>query len=145
MENNDDESKSIQDKLESINRNTKEILMWLRFANIDKLKEFLERELDTDAKKVVYEYSNGLRSTPVLEKLSSTPQRTVQSWWQRWYRQGIVIESERYKRRMSKIISLDDIGIKIPKLSNPPKEFEQNSEDIPNNDYSGPDENEVSR
>lgn len=117
------------DKLDIINRNLKEILMWLRFANIAKLKEFLEKELDMDAKKIVYENSDGLRPSSELAKISSTPDRTVISWWQRWYRQGIVVESEKYKRRMSNIVSLDDIGIKVPKGSSALKQDNPKSGD----------------
>lgn len=102
-------------KLESIDRTLREILKWNRFANISRLKEVLETELDTDEKKVAYENSDGDKGLREVAAISGAPMQTVHSWWQSWFRLGIVAESEARKGRMAKIISLVDLGIRLPK------------------------------
>jgi hypothetical protein len=102
-------------KLDSMDRTLQEILKWTRFANISKLKETLEKELDSDEKKLAYENSDGTKILNEVAAASSTPRDTVYGWWQRWFRLGLVTESETRKGRMAKIVSLDDVGIKTPK------------------------------
>jgi len=92
----------------------KKILMWTRFANISKLKEVLEKELDDNQKKLAFENSDGENGLKELSTISGVPYATVGSWWQKWFRLGLVVESETRKGRMMKIASLDDIGIKSP-------------------------------
>jgi hypothetical protein len=110
-----DMSKKIQQKIDSIESTLNEILKWTKFANISKLKEILEAELDTDEKKLAYENSNGENTLKDLVPLCGAPYGTITNWWPRWYRMGIMAESELRKSRMEKIVSLDDVGIKIPK------------------------------
>jgi hypothetical protein len=102
-------------KLDSMDRTLQEILKWTRFANISKLKETLETELDTDEKRLAYENSDGTRGIEEVATVSGTPRDTVYSWWQKWFRLGIVVDSEARKGRIARIVSLDDLGIKIPK------------------------------
>ena len=104
-----------ESKLDSIDRTLREILKLTRFANISKLRETLEKELDTDEKKIVFESSYGVNGLKELAAASGAPQDTIYSWWQKWFRLGLVAESEERKGRMTRILSLDDVGIKIPK------------------------------
>jgi len=108
-------SKEKENKLESMDKTLREILKWTRFANIGKLKEILEAELDNDEKKLAFESTDGVNGTKEIAAASDTPQDTVYGWWQKWFRLGLVTESETRKGRMMKIVSLDDVGIKIPK------------------------------
>jgi len=101
--------------LVSIDNTLKEILKWTRFANISKLKDILEKELDTDEKKLAYEGTDGANGLKEASAVSGVPLPTVGMWWQKWFRLGLVTESEERKGRMMKIVSLDDVGIKIPK------------------------------
>jgi hypothetical protein len=107
--------KEDENKLDSIEETLREILVWTRFANIGKLKEILEKELDTDEKKLAYENSDGENGLKEIAAVSGAPLPTVGVWWPRWFRLGIVTESEIRKGRMEKIVSLDDVGIKIQK------------------------------
>jgi hypothetical protein len=107
--------KDFIEKIDSIENTLLEILKWTRFANIAKLKEILEKELETDQKKLAYESTDGINGTKEVALVSAAPQDTVYGWWQKWSRLGLVIESETRKGRMTKIVSLDDVGIKIPK------------------------------
>ncbi len=109
--------KEEKDTLESIDESLKQILKWTRFANISKLKEVLEVELDSDQKKRACENSDEKNGLKEVSTISGSPQDTVYSWWQKWFRMGLVVESETRKGRMMKIVSLDDVGIKVPKKS----------------------------
>jgi len=114
-EGEEDLAKEEEKNLESIDRTLKEILKWTRFANISKLKEILEAELDSDEKKLAYENTDGVNGLKEVATASGAPLTTVANWWQKWYRLGLVTESEERKGRMMKIVSLDDVGIKVPK------------------------------
>ncbi len=105
--------------LRSIDRSLREMLKWNRFANISRLKEVLEAELDTDEKKVAYENSDGNNGLREVAAISGAPMQTIHSWWQSWFRLGIVNESETRKGRMEKIVSLVDVGIRLPKRATP--------------------------
>lgn len=107
--------KDVKEKIDSIESTLQEILKWTRFANIAKLKETLVRELDTDEKKLAYENSDGENTLNDLVVASGAPYGTIGDWWPRWFRLGIVTESETRKGRMERIVSLDDVGIEIPK------------------------------
>jgi hypothetical protein len=104
-----------ENKLESIDKTLREILKWTRFANISKLEEILEKELDTDEKKLAYDNTDSTNGLKELASISGAPQDTIYTWWQKWFRLGLVIESETRKGRMMRIVSLDDVGIKVPK------------------------------
>ena len=101
--------------LESIDKTLKEILKWTRFANLSKLKEVLTAELDAEAKKLVYEASDGSKGLRDVATECGVPWNTVHGWWEQWFRMGIVVESDTRKGRMVKIVSLVDLGMKLPK------------------------------
>jgi len=86
--------KEVQEKIDSIESTLREILKFTRFANISRLKEVLDRELDTDEKKIAYENSDGETILKELAAVSGAPSATVGAWWQKWFRMGIVSESE---------------------------------------------------
>lgn len=100
------------DSLESI---LQETLVYTKFANLTKLRETLDKELNTEEKKLAFENTNGTNGLKELSVISGAPEDTIYSWWQRWLRLGLVKEGQKHKGRMTKIIALDDIGIKIPK------------------------------
>jgi hypothetical protein len=115
LEGEEELSKEDENELKSIDRTLKEILKWTRFANIAKLREVLQVELDSDEKKLAFENSDGVNGLKELSEISGAPQDTIYGWWQKWFRLGFVTESEARKGRMMKIVSLDDVGIKIPR------------------------------
>lgn len=105
------------DRLESIDRTLRELLTWTRFANMEKLKEILKKELDDDHKKLAYENSDGSNGQKEVSALCGAPISTVGKWWPKWFHRGLVTESETRKGRMMKIVSLEDVGIEVPKRS----------------------------
>ncbi len=70
-------SKEDGDKLESIDKTLREILKWTRFANISKLKETLETELDSDEKKLAYENTNDLSGLKEVAAIAITLTSTI--------------------------------------------------------------------
>lgn len=103
------------DKLTSIDRTLKELLRWTRFANMERLKEILEKELENDQKKLAYDGTDGKNGLREVSEMSGAPTSTISRWWPRWFQRGLVIESEVRQGRMKKIISLEDVGIELPK------------------------------
>lgn len=94
-----------------------EILKWTKF-NAMQLKAVLLEELDADEKKLVYENSDGDRSSRDIAKLANVSYKTVQHYWKSWSEIGIVEATEKYRGgRFKKLCSLVELGIAIPKSS----------------------------
>jgi len=104
-------------KLDMLNSTLKEILKWSRFQNLPKLKEVLEKELDDQSKKLVFENTDGQKSMRQVSTESAVPVPTIQGWWNRWYNLGILEPSETWRGRLKRICSLRDVGIEMPKVS----------------------------
>lgn len=103
------------EKLDRIIVLLEEILKWTRFEGNQRVKEILLDELDTDAKKIVYELSDG-RSSPEIEKIVGGTSKTIRDWWKKWAKRGLTEVHPNYKARFRKVFSLGDFGIEIPKV-----------------------------
>ena len=108
----------------------KEILLWVKFSNIGKVKEVLETILDDDQKKLVYDLSDGENGTVTIGNMSGVSQGTVSNWWTSWKKLGIgesisVSGGTRFKR----LFDLRDFGIRTPNL---PSQSLQEDEDESN-------------
>lgn len=106
---------ALMDRLGAMHETLRELLKWLRFENLPRLKEVLEAELEDPRKKLAYEATDGTRALREIQEASGVPARTVLDWWRRWYNLGIVEESGVRKGRMGRIVSLEDVGIGLPK------------------------------
>src|SRR5271157_6387137 len=109
---------TLRDILEKLDENQKvlgDIRRWVRFQNIGKLKDVLIAELDTDGKKLAFDYTDGVKGLEEVAKASDTPRDTVYGWWKKWANLGILEPSETRKGRLKRLCSLDDVGIKVPK------------------------------
>ncbi len=104
-------------KLDTLNSTMKEILKWSRFQNMPRLREVLEKELDDQSKKLVFENTDGQKSMRQVSAESGVPIPTIQGWWNRWYNLGILEPSETWRGRLRRICSLRDVGIEMPKVS----------------------------
>jgi len=114
--------KEVWNKLDENQKILKDIARWIRFQNIGKLKEVLLAELDTDEKKVAFENTDGEMGIKEVAELAKAPQDTVYGWWKKWSNLGILEPSETRKGRLRKICSLEDVGIKVPKVVGAKKE-----------------------
>lgn len=115
--NNDVQLQDMVSKLKEMHTILGDILKWTRFQNLPRLKEVLEKELDDQNKKLVFEYTDGQKSLRKVSDETSVPVPTIQGWWNRWYNLGILEPSEAWKGRLKKICSLKDVGIETPKVS----------------------------
>lgn len=105
----------------------KEMRTWLRLSVFSSFRRTISDNVRDDIDKLVYEFSDGSRSTrEIVSELSKQGKAithvTVANMWKRWAVVGIVEPSERYQGRFRKITSLESIGIDVPKMH---KEGEQ--------------------
>ena len=92
-----------------------ETLIWLKFI-AGNFREVLIRELTEDKDKIIYELSNGLRTTRQIAKLSGVNHATVANKWKKWHELGIVKEASAWKGRFKHLCSLKEIGINVTDL-----------------------------
>lgn len=101
----------------------KEMRTWLRLSVLSSFRRTLSDNVRDDVDKLVYELSDGSRSTrEIVSELNKQRKAithgTVANMWKRWAVVGIVEPSERYQGRFRKIASLESIGMDVPKMQN---------------------------
>lgn len=106
---------NISDKLD-------ELIFWTKFSALPIFTTLVKNALRDDLDKLVYELSNGERSTRQIEHLieeygEKITHVTVANLWQKWHLMNLVIPAKR-KGRYKKVISLESIGIEVPLLKN---------------------------
>jgi hypothetical protein len=95
-----------------------ELLFWTRFSALPTFRAMIMDNLRTDIDKLVYELSDGKKSTRDISKIISKGGRkvthaTVANMWQRWNILNLVIPAQRIGR-YKKVLSLESLGIEIP-------------------------------
>ena len=114
------EEKKILNEILKISKQLTEIKFWLKLSGLPALNRAISENLRTDEDKLVYEFSDGNRSTrEIVSELKKTGRSithaTVANMWQRWAAVGLVTPSKNYKGRFMKMISLESLGIALPK------------------------------
>lgn len=99
----------------------REIRYWVKLSGLPVLRRAVQENLRDDESKLVYELSDGSRSTreiaEELKKFGKTiTHTTVANMWRRWAAAGMVEPSERYQGRFKKIASLESLGIEVPEI-----------------------------
>ena len=113
----------------------KELLKWTRFAGMQQLRNVLSQNLKTDVEMLVYELSDGTRSTREVASLTGIGSNaTVAAYWKKWSKVGIVEPSPNYRGRYRRICSLEEVGLTAPPIPQPsvapqPTEPKEESED----------------
>lgn len=102
---------------EDILKELKEQNRWLRFLAFSSLRDVLTSSLETKEHKLIYELSDGNKSTnDIAKELRNQGVKishmTVYNYWKKWYSLGVVEPSDKYSGRFQKIVSLDDLNIK---------------------------------
>lgn len=114
------ENDEILKALIGLDSTLKEMLKWIRFTSMLDLKRVLTETLVEDGDRLVYELTDGDRSTNDVSRLSGVPARTVARRWQSWAKIGIVEKTEKYGgSRVKHVCSLEDIGIAVAKPKTP--------------------------
>lgn len=92
-----------------------EILRWTKVGALN-LKEALAQELTSDKHRLVYELSDGMRSSRDIASISGVSFATVAAWWRRWAELGFVDPSPKYQGRVQRLCSLLLLGIPVPEV-----------------------------
>jgi len=92
----------------------REILKWIKFDGMQRVKGTLTDVLQKDVEKIIYEFSDG-KSSIEIARIAGVSHQTVVNYWKRWSRIGIV-EGERTRGgiRYRRVFSLEDFGIEVP-------------------------------
>lgn len=105
----------------------REILKWIRFAGMKQVKDILIDTLDTDQKRVIYQFSDGNRGIVEVGKIAGiSGTATVFRYWKNWTKLGLgdyvaVKGGDRFKRAFD----LEELGIDVPQLTENEKEEKQ--------------------
>jgi len=110
-----DENAEVLTLLHRIEQRLLAVERWLRFSNMDKLRDILSHELgDDDRKKLAYECSDGSRGYREVGQMAAVAGPTVQGWWGRWFAIGIMEASPNRTGRVQRICSLREVGLDVP-------------------------------
>jgi len=95
-----------------------ELIKWAKVIAKPQLRALIIQNIETDLESAVFELSNGELST---RDISGTLKKqvshaTVATYWQKWFRVGIVEPSTKYPGRFRKICSLEEVGITLPPI-----------------------------
>jgi hypothetical protein len=109
------------DLLKKICEELIQIKYWVKLSGLPVLRRAIQENLRDDESKLVYQLSDGSRSTreisEELKKLGRTiTHATVANMWKRWAAVGIVEPSERYQGRFKSIVSLESLGLEVPEI-----------------------------
>jgi hypothetical protein len=104
--------------LRNIESKLDQLLKWTRFAGMQQLRNILAHNLTNDTQMLIYEHSNGERSTrEIAELVGVKSNQTVSNYWKKWSSLGIVEQSPKYQGRFQRICSLEEVGLTIPPMS----------------------------
>ena len=91
------------------------ILRVLKLAYMPQVKSSVEGLFKSDEEKLAFEYSDG-RTTAELKRISGIKKDKMTSLWKAWSSYGMgTMVSVKGGNRFVKSLSLDDLGIKVPK------------------------------
>lgn len=100
-----------------------ELIFWTKFSALPTFRSLLLENLKGEIDQLVYELSDGERSTRDIAKILSKgglriTHVTVANMWNKWLILNLVIPAKR-KGRYRKVLSLESVGIKTPPISRP--------------------------
>lgn len=106
--------------VESLSEKLDELIFWTKFSAWPTFRALLMDTLRGEIDKLVYELSDGERSTRDIVQAISKGGRgithvTVSNMWKKWALLNLVIPAKR-KGRYRRPISLESLGIEIPEV-----------------------------
>jgi len=103
--------------LKNIEGKLDQLLKWTRFAGMQQLRTILAQNLTTDPEMLIYELSDGERTTREIARLSNVGSHvTVVRFWEKWSKLGIVEPSQKRQGRFQRICSLEEVGLTVPPI-----------------------------
>jgi hypothetical protein len=108
---------------EAINDKLDELVFWTKFSALPTFRALLLDNLKEDIDKLVYELSDGEKSTREIANMLTRGGRrithtTVANMWNKWLILNLVIPAKR-KGRYKKVIPLVSIGVEVPPIRVP--------------------------
>lgn len=102
----------------SLSEKLDELIFWTKFTALPTFIALLKNTLRDDVDKLVYELSDGERSTREIAHILSRGGRrithtTVANMWQKWSLMSLVMPARR-RGRYQRVVSLESIGIEVP-------------------------------
>jgi len=114
----------------------KEIVKWLRFSGMKQVREALSSSLNDDSKKLSYHFSDGVKTTRDIAKISGMGKDAVNKLWKDCYLLGLGEQmTASGGSRFKKSFELKDFGISIPEIkqeTSKPQNNESVTEDMSN-------------
>lgn len=109
-----------------------ELVFWAKFSAWTTFVNILRSTLRDDSDKLVYELSDGKRSTREIAQFLTTSGRrithtSVANLWQKWYAVPIVVPGARVGR-FRKVVALRSAGIESPSVEGLPGQTTERSE-----------------
>ena len=100
-----------------------ELIFWIKLSAMPSIRKAVVDNLRTDIDKLVYQLSDGNRSTREIANIirrggRSITHVTVMNMWRKWAILNLVMPTQRRGRYM-RVISLESLGIEIPQLEVP--------------------------
>jgi len=97
-----------------------ELIFWTKLSVMPTIRKTVVDYLRSDIDKLVYELSDGERSTREIAQIISRGGReishvTVARMWSKWSILNLVMPAQR-KGRYKRLISLESLGIEVPEL-----------------------------
>jgi hypothetical protein len=119
-------------EITSLSEKIDELIFWTKFTAFPTFVALLRDALRDDVDKLVYDLSDGERTTrDIAELISSTGRRithtTVANLWQRWATRNLVMPAKRVGR-YRRITSLASVGIEAPQIRAIQEERGENNE-----------------
>lgn len=103
--------------LKSIEFKIDQLIKWSRFAGLQQLRNVLTQFLTTDKELLIFELSDGERTTREIAKLANIGSNsTIAAYWKKWSKPGIVEPSLKRQGRFQRFCSLEEVGLTIPPL-----------------------------
>lgn len=110
--------KKLTNDFEELSEKIDELIFWVKYSTWKSFKMDLKVALRDDVDKLVYELSDGKRSTrDIADEISKTGRKithtTVANMWQKWALSSLVIPAGR-SGRYRKVASLKAVEIQFP-------------------------------
>lgn len=125
-------SKEVLSEILSLTEKLDELIFWTKFSALPTLIALLKNALRDDIDRLVYELSDGERSTREIARLITEGGRrithvTVANMWQKWSLMSLVMPVRR-RGRYRRVVSLESIGIEVPSIEAVREERRENDE-----------------
>jgi len=101
--------------LENINLSLQEVMKIFRIVSQPIIKEVLEKTLNSDEKRLVYNNMDGEKTVATIQELTGVNVRFISEWGQEWEKLGIVEtdSNANVRGRRRKLFDLSMYGILV--------------------------------